>query len=160
MCHKKDTLREFVIPMYQINRTEPLLGPVKIPKLAADSERQIVLDKEDKSLQKHRQCRHPLSSSIETPFPCLYNCTVGSWQLYRQTATAKYSRQSSCTDREKSSQLLTTRGGGIYASQQYKDILYFLWCSRTKTRGKIRQMVITINIRNFYFKLHLYSLQH
>ena len=112
MCHKKDTLRDFVIPMFQINRTEPLLGPVKIPKLAADSERQIVLDKEDKSLQKHRQCRHPLSSSIETPFPCLYNCTVGSWQLYRQTATAKYSRQSSCTDREKSSQLLTTSGGG------------------------------------------------
>ena len=37
----------------------------------------------------------PPSSSIETPFPCLYNCTLGSWQLYRHTATAVYSRQSS-----------------------------------------------------------------
>ena len=51
------------------------------------------------SLLKHR---HPPSSSIETPFPCLYNCTVGSWQLYRQTATTVYCRQSSYTDREKS----------------------------------------------------------
>ena len=37
--------------------------------------------------------RHPPSSSIETPFPCVYNCTVGSWQLYRQTATAVYEQQ-------------------------------------------------------------------
>ena len=53
------------------------------------------------------------SSSIETPLPCLYNCLVGSWQLYRQTANAVYSRQSSYTDREKS-HLMTT--GGAYAS--------------------------------------------
>ena len=52
----------------------------------------------------------PRSSSMETAFPCLYNCTV---QLYRQTATAVYSRQSGYTDREKSSQLMTTGGGPI-----------------------------------------------
>ena len=61
------------------------------------------------------------SSSIETPLPCLYNCLVGSWQLYRQTANAVYSRQSSYTDREKSSHLMTT--GGAYASIK----IYLLW---------------------------------
>ena len=30
----------------------------------------------------------PPSSTIETHFPCLYNYTVGSGQLYSQTATA------------------------------------------------------------------------
>ena len=48
----------------------------------------------------------PPSSSDETPFPCLYNCTMGSWQLYRQTATAVYTRQSSYTDRGKASQFM------------------------------------------------------
>ena len=33
----------------------------------------------------------PLTSSIETSFPCLYNCTLGYWQLYRQAATLSYS---------------------------------------------------------------------
>ena len=47
-------------------------------------------------------------------FPCLYNCSVSSWQLYRQTATAVYSRQSSYTERETSSHLMKT--GGAHAS--------------------------------------------
>ena len=70
---------------------------------------------------------HPPSSSIETPFPFLYTCTVGSWQLYRQTATAVYSRQSSYTDREKASQLMTT--GGAYMLLQYKDISSLRWAN-------------------------------
>ena len=53
--------------------------------------------------------RYPPSSSIVTPFPCLYKCTVGSWQLYRHQLSCYtlYSRQSSYTDREKSSYLMT-----------------------------------------------------
>ena len=74
----------------------------------------ILYSKEDISLY----CRsigtvHP-SSSTETPFPCLHNFTEGSWRLYRQTAIVVYSRQSSYTDREYSSQLTTRGGGGVY----------------------------------------------
>ena len=41
----------------------------------------------------YRSIGTPPSSSIETPFPCRYNCTVGSRQLHRQTAPAVHSRQ-------------------------------------------------------------------
>ena len=66
----------------------------------------------------------PPSSSIATPFPCLYNSTVGFWQLYRQTSAAVYSRQSSYTDREKSSQLMT-RGGGCLCFCIYIGYIFF-----------------------------------
>ena len=60
------------------------------------------------------------------PTSLLLFSTMGSWQLYWQTATAVYictlySRQSSYTDREKSSQLITT--GGTFASIRK----YLLW---------------------------------
>ena len=48
---------------------------------------EMVAYKEDIFLKKHR---NPPSSSIAATFPCLYNCNVGSGQLYRHTATAVY----------------------------------------------------------------------
>ena len=62
--------------------------------------------KEDISLLK--PIGSPRRHQLRRLFPSLYSCTVSSWQLhvYKQTATAVYGRQSSYTDREKSSQLM------------------------------------------------------
>ena len=73
------------------------------------------------------------SSSMETTFPCLYNCTV---QLYRQTATAVYSRQSGYTYREKSSQLMTT-GGGAHSSTR----IIILWYKPIEFTRKLQVSV-------------------
>ena len=60
--------------------------------------------------KRYSRNKEYISRYIETPLPCLYSCSVGSWQLYRQTATAVYSRQSSYTNRGKASQCMATGG--------------------------------------------------
>ena len=56
---------------------------------------------------------------------------MGSWQIYRQAATAVYS----CTDRENSSQLMKTGGGGYVSGYfffgtglQYSTLLVPCFC--------------------------------
>ena len=72
----------------------------------------IIGSKEDIFLQNGK---HPPSSSIETPFPCLYNLP---WVLGSYTdihlLQYMYSRQSRYAEREKASQLMTT--GGAFCS--------------------------------------------
>ena len=65
--------------------------------------------------------RHPPSSSIETTFPCLYNCSVCCILQQLSVCITAKNPQYRYTDREKESQLMMT--GGAYTSTR----IYLLW---------------------------------
>ena len=105
-----------------------------------------------KDIYLYRSIGNPCRHQSRQLFLCLYNYTVGSWQLCRQTSTAVYSRLSSYTDREKSSQLMTTA-----ASPYYKDIdsldplLPSLFTIRRSQKEAARRVLINSQLCLFEF---------
>ena len=110
---------------------------------------------EPKKKYPYRSKRTPVVINWEAfSMSVLYNCTVGSWQLYRHTATAVNNRQSSWTYREKASQFMSTEGGGgcLLLLQGYTCI-FFVW-NWSNDLTSLRTFLISRTLLSLYL---LYS---
>ena len=84
-------------------------------------------------------------------FPCLYNCTVGSRQLYRQTATALYVQQTEQLYRQgKVSAIDDEHGKGCLYFCKDISSLIFTYLKPPRTKWQILNTYIYINIYTVY----------